>query len=338
LVVPSAVAAAASPAPSLSAARSVAVSVPADPVSLTPAETTSVSIRVLNPGTSSVTVTVKGEGITLGDNGTTTFTERPDPVWGSRTRYPAGDITIPAQQYVDLSIGVQMPAHISPDLYYIGFVVTPVPTAGGDVVVINQIGAFLTINVPGPRVRALAAQLTTTGFNWWFIHINGLVIGDHVDGKLTVRNVGASSVLFYGENDVTSAPITGSPTQERISRSLLPTGRSRSFAVSAAASFPIDVVTMNDIVTYPDRNGIGTLQIVRAASILVISPWVVLVLLTILVLVGGWRLGLRLRRRSARRAMERPPLRIPRSWAAMRRGGIIGQQIGGATTLAQSTD
>ena len=212
-----------------------------------------------------------------------------------------------------------MPAQISPDLYYVAFVVTPVPTGSGDVVVINQIGAFLTISVPGPRVRALATQLTTTGFNWWFIHINGLVIGDHVDGKLTVRNIGASSVLFYGENDVTSAPVAGSPAQQRIGRSLLPIGRSRWFAVSAAASFPIDVVTMNDIVTYPDRSGSGTLQIVRTTGTLVISPWLVLVLLVILALVGGWRLGLRIRRRSARRATETACLRTPRSWAAMRR-------------------
>jgi hypothetical protein len=286
-----------------------------------------VPIRVLNPGTSSVTVTVKGEGITLGNNGTTTFTRRPDPIWGNRTQYPVGDITIPPQQYVDLSIGIQMPAQISPDLYYIGFVVTPVPTASGNVVVINQIGAFLTINVPGPRVRALAAQLTTVGFNWWFIHINGLVIGDHVDGTLTVRNVGASSVLFYGENDVTSAPFSGSPAQERISRSLLPIGRSRSFAVNAAPSFAIDVVTMNDIVTYPDPSGTGTLQIVRTTSILVISPWLVLALLILLALVGGWRLRVRLRRRASQRAMERAPRRVPRSWAAMRRGGATTRAL-----------
>jgi hypothetical protein len=239
-----------------------------------------------------------------------------------------GDIAIPAQHYVDLSIGVQMPAQISPDLYYIGFVVTPVPTASGNVVVINQIGAFLTINVPGPRVRALIAQLTTTGFNWWFIHINGLVIGDHVDGTLTVRNVGTSSVLFYGENDVTSAPIAGSPAQERISRSLLPIGRSRSFDVSAAPSFLIDVVTMSDIVTYPDRSGTGTLQIVRTTSILVISPWLVILPLTILALVAGWRLRVRLRRLAGRRATEMAPRRTPRSWAAMRRRGGVRQQKG----------
>ena len=240
-----------------------------------------------------MTVTVKGEGVTLGDNGTTTFTGKPDPLWAYRTSYPSGDISILARHYVDLAITVHMPEQISPDLFYIGFLVTPVPTTTGQVVVINQIGAFLTIDVPGPRARSLAANLTTTGFNWGPIHIASLVVGDQVDGKLTVDNTGASSVLFFGENDVTSAPVGGPPVQQRISRSLLPIRRSRWFAVTAAPAFPIDVVTMTDAVTYPDRSGTGTLEIVRTKSILVISPWVLVALLAIAVLVGGWRLRAR---------------------------------------------
>jgi hypothetical protein len=103
-------------------------------------------------------------------------------------------------------------------------------------------------------------------------------------------------VLFFGENDVTSAPIAGPLTQERISRSLLPIRRSRWFAVTAAPAFPIDVVTMTAAVTYPDRTGTGTLEIVRTRSILVISPWVLVALLAIAVLVGGWRWRGRFRR------------------------------------------
>jgi hypothetical protein len=53
---------------------------------------------------------------------------------------------------------------------------------------------------------------------------------------------------------------------------------------------------MTDAVTYPDRSGTGTLEIVRTTSILVISPWVLVALLTIAVLLGGWRLRRRFRR------------------------------------------
>ena len=248
---------------------------------------------MLNPSASAVIVTVKGEGVTLGNNGTTAFTGVPDPLWASRTSYPRGDISILGQHYVDLSITVHMPAQISPDLYYIGFLVTPVPTATGQVVVINQIGAFLTVDVPGPRVRSLAADLTTDGFNWGPIHLGWLVLGAQVTGKLTVENTGASSVLFFGENDATSAPISGSPSQQRISRSLLPIRRSRWFGVTAVPAFPIDVVTMSDVVTYPDRTGTGTLDIVLTKSMLVINPWVLVVLLAIVLLLGAWRLRAR---------------------------------------------
>ena len=294
-----------SPAVGANGPRSIAVSVPPDPVSLTPGETAAIPIRVLNPGTAPVIVTVRGEGITLGDNGTTAFTGAPDPLWAGRTSFPRGDITIPAQHFVDLSITVHMPAQLGPDLYYIGFLVSPVPQVTGQVVVINQIGAFLTINVPGPRVRALSATLSTTGFSFGPIHIDSLVIGDHVDGRLTVHNIGASSALFYGENDVSSAPIGGSPSQQRIGRSLLPSGRSRWFAVTAAPAFPIDLVTLRDVVTYPDRSGTGTLQIVRTKTLLVISPWVLIIAGALLVALIGWRLRARHRRNLERRAAAR---------------------------------
>jgi hypothetical protein len=274
-------------------------------VSLTPGETAAIPIRVLNPGTAPVVVTVRGEGITLGDNGTTAFTGTPDPLWEGRTEFPHGDISIPAQHFVDLAVTVHMPGEIGADLYYIGFLVSPVPQVSGVVVVINQIGAFLTINVPGPRVRALAATLTTTGFRWGPIHIDSLVIGDHVDGRLTVANIGHASALFYGENDVTSAPFAGSPSQQRITRSLLPTGRSRWFPVTAQPAFPIDLVTMTDTVTFPDRTGTGTLQVVRSKTVLVISPWVLFLVGAVLAALVGWRLRRRRRRQLERRAAAR---------------------------------
>ncbi len=310
------VAVAGSSASSPTGPRSIAVSVPSDPVTLTPGETAAIPIRVLNPGMSSVTVTVRSEGITLGDNGMTSFTGRPDPMWAGRTAFPPGDIPIAAQHFVDLSVTVHVPTQIDPDLYYIGFLVSPVPTVSSGVVVINQIGAFLTINVPGPRVRSLSAELTTTGFNWGPIHIDTLVLGDHVDGRLTVRNTGASSVLFFGENDVTSAPISGSPAQQRIKRSLLPIGRSRWFAVAAEPAFPIDLVTMADTVTYPDRTGTGTLEVVRARTVLVINPWVLVIVGALLAGFAGWRLRARHRRRLERRAAARATARRSRSKAA----------------------
>ena len=199
VVAPFGALAASPPSPGPNAPRSIAVSVPADAVSLVPGETSPVQIRVVNPGSAPVTVTVRGEGINLGDNGTTTFTGAPDAQWAGRTDFPPGRLIVPAQGFLDLSITVHMPLHISSDLYYIGFVVTPVPAVSGSVVVINQIGAFFIINVPGPRDRELAANLTVPGFTVGPIHIDSLVIGDQVAGQLSAHNIGPSSVQFFGE-------------------------------------------------------------------------------------------------------------------------------------------
>jgi hypothetical protein len=130
-------------------------------------------------------------------------------------------------------------------------------------------------------------------------------VGDRVDRRLTVSNIRSSSGLFIGANDVTSAPVSGSPAQQRIGRSLLPIGRSRWFAVAAHSAFPIDLVTMTDVVTFPDRTGVGTLQVVRTKTVLVISPWVIVVIGTLLVAFGGWRLRVRRRRWLERRAATR---------------------------------
>ncbi len=280
--------------------RSLAVSVPADPVTLRPSETAPVPIRIVNAGTTPVTVRVKSERVTLGDNGTTSFSGAADPLWASRTEFPAGSLTVAAQSYVDVSVRVHMPAHISPDLYYIGFVVTPVATGSGSVHLINQIGAFFIINVPGPRDRELAADLDVPGFNVGPIHIGNLIDGDMVVGEVTAHNVGPSSIQFFGENDATSAPFSGTPSQQRIARSLLPIGRSRSFQVTAVPAFPFDVVTMTVTLAYPDRTDSATKAIVLSKSMLVVNPWALIAMCIVLAALVMWLLRARSRRPSRR--------------------------------------
>jgi hypothetical protein len=306
VVAPFGALAASPPSSEPNASRSIAVSVPADAVSLVPGETSPIQIRVVNPGSTPVTVTVKGEGINLGDNGTTSFTGAADQQWAGRTDFPPGYLTVPAQGFLDLSITVHMPLHIAPDLYYVGFVVTPTPTVSGSVVVINQIGAFFIINVPGPRDRELAAYLNVAGFTVGPIHIDSLVIGDQVIGELTAHNPGPSSVQFFGENDANSAPFAGPSSQQYIHKSLLPIGRSRAFQVSAPPAFPIDIVTMSVTLKYPDKIESATKQIVITKSMLVISPLLILVTCAFIALVVCWRLYARHRRRSKRHATGRP--------------------------------
>ncbi|MBV8301714.1 MAG: hypothetical protein JOY68_07310 [Candidatus Dormibacteraeota bacterium] len=276
---------------------------PADPVSLTPGETAPVPIRVVNPGPSPVAVRVTGQGVNLGDDGHVSFTGEPDPRWDGRTTFPSGVLTVPAQGFLDVSVSVHMPSDISPDLYYVGFLVTPVAQSTGSVVVVNQIGAFFTINVPGPRLRELTADLDVPGFQVGPLYISGLVVGEQVNGMLTTHNVGPSAIEFFGENDATSAPVSGTPSQQRIARSLLPIGRSRSFQVGALPAFPIDLVTMTVTVAYPNETDSATKQIVLTKTMLVISPWLIYCVCAIVGLLVCWRLY---RRRARRRAASLP--------------------------------
>jgi len=96
-----------------------------------------------------------------------------------------------------------MPSNISPDLYYVGFLVSPVPSGGGSVTVINQIGAFFIINVPGARDRALTADLDVPGFTAGPIHIASLIVGDSVIGRVVTHNIGPSAVQGSSPQSIT---------------------------------------------------------------------------------------------------------------------------------------
>ena len=303
---------AASPSPP-AAPRSIAVSVPSQATPLHPGETGQVAFRVLDPSPNPVTVTIIGMGLSLGDNGRVSFTGAPDPLWATRADFPSAPIVVPAMGFVDAAVTVHMPAVIAPDLYYLGFVVRPVATGSG-VKIINEIGGFFTIDVPGPRARSLAADLEVAGFNLGPIHLPGLVVGDQVDGQLTVHNTGNSAVQFWGENDVTTW-VASTPTQQRIGQSLLPIARWRSFGVGGQPAFPIDCVQLSVTVTYPATTTSTTTQILLTKRMLVVSPWVIVAVGALIVLLILWRLRVRARRRAVARAALRTPASRPRQAA-----------------------
>jgi len=300
LLAPLTAAAAPSPAP-----RSIAVSVPSEPVPFHAGDTGRIMIRVLDPTQAPVTVTVTGMGVELGDNGKVTFTGAPDPAWVNQADFPAGSLVIPAMSYIDVYVTVRMPATISPDLYYVGFVVRPVPTGPG-VKVVNQIGGFFSIDVPGPRARSLAANLDVQGFNLGPIHLADFVLGSQVKGQLAVRNTGQAAVQFWGENDVTSWVVT-TPLQARIAKSLVPIARSRNFPVSASPGLLIDMVTLSVRVSYPSNTDSATTDIVIERQILVVSPWAIVILCGLILLLTAWRLRARARRRARARDRAQGP-------------------------------
>jgi hypothetical protein len=307
------------PAPATKVSRPIAVSVPPEPVSIAPGQTSKVHVRVVNPGNAPVTVTVTGRGLKFGDDGRVNITDQPDPKWLGRVDFPAGDLTVPAQGFDDVFVTVRVPDRIDPDLYFIGFVVTPVKSGNGSVALINQIGAFFTIDVPGPRVRKISAHLKVRGFDFGPIHLSSVVVGNEADGELRVRNIGHAQVRFWGENDTTSWPGGKTPTQQRIEKSLLPVGRARSFAVVGEPAWPVGFVTMKVHIVYPGTTETSTKEIVLTKRMLVIAPWVIVAVCVLIALTVYWWLRRRRRRRPP--AERRPVRRSSRPRAPTSRSG-----------------
>ena len=270
--------------------RALAVSVPAEPVPARPGQTAHTLIRVVNPNAASVLVTIRSRGLVLGDDGRVAIAARPDPRWARAVAFPTRTLRIPAQGYRDVPLTVRMPKRLPPDLYFVGFLVTPVAAAGGSIKVINQIGSFLTLDVPGPRLRRLAGRM----------HLPGLVLGSHVDGTLRLTNTGRASLTFWGEDDTTSSP-GGGAQQVRFDPSLLPVGRSRTVAVTGRPRWPVGLVTVTTRVMYPGRTAAETQQLTYTRRVLVISPWVLVAVgVLLLALVAAWAVRHRRRRPASR--------------------------------------
>jgi hypothetical protein len=247
--------------------RSLAVSVPADPVPVVPGRASRTLIRIVNPDASAAVVTIQSRTLRLGDDGKVAVGARPDPRWVRAVGFPVGRLRIPARGYRDVPLVVHTPEHLSPDLYFVGFLVTPIAVAGGSIKVVNQIGSFLTLDVPGPRLRRLVGRLRLPGF----------VLGSHVEGALRLTNTGKASLSFWGEDDTTSSP-GGRFRQVRLDPSLLPVGRSRTIVVAGKPHWPVGIVRVTARVMYPGRTAAETQELTYTRRVIVVSPWVLVAL------------------------------------------------------------
>ena len=275
--------------------RSLAVSVPPDPVPIGAGASSKTLARISNPNNTPVKVTIESRALSLGDNGKVAVGSGPDPRWAQRVDFPTGVLTIPAQSFIDVPLTVHVPADLRPDLYFVGFLVTPIATRSGSLQVVNQIGSFITIDVPGPRTRKLLA----------LFNVPSLVLGSHVSGTLRVANVGRTAVRFWGENDTTSSP-GGAFEQQRLDPALLPSNRSRFFSVTAKPAWPVGMVKMTVHVIYPGRTEATTKELTFTKQVIVVSPVVPEGVATLLVAVLLFWVTRRRRRR--RRPLLAPAL------------------------------
>jgi hypothetical protein len=284
----------------------IGVSVPPEPVSVEPGLPSVVTVRVLNPGTAPVTVAPSPAYVQLGDDGAVTVTANPDPLWQGRADFPPGWhgwFVVPANGFLDIPLTVRVPAQLSPDLYFVGFFVTPLATGTGSIQVVNRVGSYVTLDVPGPRDLELSASLGGSAF----------VLGTQSEKTVRVRNVGGAVVQFWAENDTTSSLGGGTPYQQRFDKSLLPFGHERSFTVVGKPAWPIDLVTTKVHVFYPGVTADSTKEVVLTKRMLVVNPLVPAALLVLAAAAVAW-FGIRRRRRSVdagRHVASGPSLRRP---------------------------
>jgi hypothetical protein len=197
-----------------------------------------------------------------------------DPQWQGRVQFAPATATIEPQQFIDVTVTVDVPSTISSDLHFVGFLVSPVATAQGQVTVINQIGSFVTLDVPGPRVALIRVTLRMPGFTF----------GRQATGTLEIANVGESSVRFWGEDSTTSWP-RSTPKQQRFEKSLVPTGTTQSLTVVAKPAWPVGFVTIRGQIIYPSTAESTTTEIQFSKRVLVIDPRAIALLAAALVLV-----------------------------------------------------
>jgi hypothetical protein len=254
--------------------RSLAVSVPPGATPIAPGGAATIPVRVTNPGNSRVVVTVSPRGVELGDDGAVEMAAAEDPAWRDLVDVPEGRLAIAARGYIDAPITVRMPAGAPPDLYFLGFVVTPEPATRGDVQVVNQIGSFVTVEVPGPRDRRLHAELL----------LPGLAFGHRGSGTVHVENVGQASVQFWGA--------TGPERADRLDRMLLPAGRARDLEVhTSSPRYLVGFVTTTVRLTHPGTTDAEAVELVLTDRTFVVHPIVLLALAPVALVIAWWRLS-----------------------------------------------
>ncbi len=285
--------------------RGLAVSIPAEPTPAPKGTTVRIPIRVVNPGTEPVTFTIAQRAVLLGDNGSVSIGAAADPQWGSLVTFAPPTASVGARQFANVDLVVQVPAGIGSDLHFVGFLVTPVANAAGQVTVINQIGSFVTLDVPGPRQARLAATLTIPSFT----------IAREAQGSLQVANIGTSAVRFWGENDASSWPGGAAPDQQRLDTSLAPVSTTRTIPVTARPDWPVGFVTVQGQIVYPSETGSTTTEVAFSKQVFVIELWVIIAV-AVLLLGGIVLLAVRGRRRRLRRPSA--AVRTPEPAASVR--------------------
>lgn len=286
--------AAPTPAPSTPPAAGLTVSTPAGTLPAQPGTIVDTWLRIGNTAKTAISVTILPATVKLENNGVSGFSRQEDPRFAGQITFSTTQASVPANGYIQVDVKVAIPKTLIPDVYVLGFLVTPDAT-GSSVRVVNQIGALIAFDVPGSRDRKLIASWTDAPW---------IIFSDHPSLNFRAKSIGKSALQFTSENAINGfAPLT--PADKRNDPLLLPSGLYRDVNVAWTVPWGFGIDTVSTTLMYPQSQS-GNASILLKKTVIVITPLVLMIIggtllvlaLLIVLLVGRSR---RRKRRAAAR-------------------------------------
>ena len=272
-------------------AAGLTVSTPAGTLPAQPGTVVETWLRIGNQATTPISVTILPATVKLENNGVSGFGRQEDPRFAGQITFSTTQTSIPANGYTEVAVKVAIPATLIPDIYVLGFLVTPDAT-GSSVRVVNEIGALIALDVPGSRDRKLTASWLSPPW---------ILFSDHPSLTFRAKSVGKSALQFTSEDAITGfAPLT--PANRRNDPLLLPSGLYRDVNVSWVVPWGFGVDTVAVTLLCPQSQS-GNAQIVLTKTVIVVTPLVLIIIGSFLVLLT-LVIILLVRRRRKRRTRE----------------------------------
>ena len=218
--------------------------------------------------TRAVRVTIASRALSLGNNGKVTIGLGADPRW-KLVHFPLANSTIPARSYRDIPLRIQVPRRIELPTCTSSASSSPrIATSSGSLQVINQIGSFITVDVPGPRLRKLSAAFDVPSVVLRLAKSTAaLQIDEHRP---------SGSAVLGRERHRAPRP-AGDPNSNASNRRCCPPGRRVYISVSGKPAWPVGFVTMKVHVIYPGRTEATTKELTYSKRVLVVNAIVPIV-------------------------------------------------------------
>ena len=243
-----------------------------------PGTTVQRKVRVTNRAPEELTVHVAHRGIQLLDDGKTQILQDDTSPWASSMEIDPADFTLPGMGARDVTLRLAVPTDVPPDDYLLAVGVTSVPAGGGGITAAVEIGALVSVNVPGDRVRSVAVIAHD---------LPSFVLGDHVTGRVRTRNTGAGLVTVWVDGAVRNA-MTGEQVAQlgTRDRSQIAPATARDLEYTWASGITVGRFDVPVHVLYNQRDA-TTGEVDLDESVWVIHPAILLGLIVLVLAIGG---------------------------------------------------